>query len=71
MNPTIIAKYRPVPWIFAIYRNISLQEVYLMEPHNLEHYYTLWESQWNSNRKDLNNPKIPVTYVKTHGKRLF
>lgn len=67
MNPTIIAKYRQVPWVFAIYRNISLQAVYLMQPSDLEYYYASWESKWHSNRRDINNPKIPVKYVMEHG----
>ena len=67
MNPTIIAKYRQVPWVFAIYRNISLQTVYLMQPSDLEYYYSEWESKWHSNNKDINNPKIPVKYVMEHG----
>lgn len=71
MNPTIIAKYRQVPWVFALYRNISLQAVYLMRPCDLERYYSQWESKWHSNRKDINNPKIPVSYVEQYGQRLF
>lgn len=27
MNPIIIAKYRKVPWIFAIYRDIEIQKM--------------------------------------------
>lgn len=70
MNPTIIAKYRQVPWVFAIYRHITLQAVYLMLPHDLEYYYSQWESKWYSNGKDINNPKIPVKYVMEHGRLL-
>lgn len=28
MNPTIIAKYRRVDWIFAVYQGIELQAIY-------------------------------------------
>jgi hypothetical protein len=28
MNPTIIAKYRLVPWIFAVYEGIELRKIY-------------------------------------------
>lgn len=69
MNPTIIAKYRQVPWAFAIYRHIALQAVYLLEPADLEFYFKKWETKWHADdRKDINNPKIPVTYVLTHGR---
>lgn len=70
MNPTIIAKYRQVPWIFAIYSHITLQAVYLMQPKDLEYYYSQWESKWHSNGRDINNPKIPVKYVMKHGQLL-
>jgi hypothetical protein len=71
MNPVIIAKYRQVPWIFAIYRHIALQAVYLLEPADLEFYFTKWERKWHEDGgKDINNPKIPVIYVMEHGKLL-
>lgn len=68
MNPTIIAKYRQVPWIFAIYRHIELQAVYLLKPAELEFYYKRWEEKWHAEGgKDINNPKIPIKYVVEHG----
>lgn len=71
MNPAIIAKYRQVPWVFAIYRHIALQAVYLLEPANLEFYFAKWERKWQADGgKDINNPKIPVVYVMEHGKLL-
>lgn len=71
MNPTIIAKYRQVPWVFAIYRHIALQAVYLLEPADLEFYFTKWEQKWHADGgKDINNPKIPAVYVMEHGKLL-
>ncbi len=71
MNPTIIAKYRKVPWVFAIYRNITLESVYHLKHSDLEYYFDLWEKKWkNDGNKDINNPKIPVAYVVQHGKLL-
>jgi hypothetical protein len=68
MNPTIIAKYRKVPWIFAIYRNIAIQAVYLLSPKSLEIFYKKWENDWyERGHKDINNPKIPVSFVLTNG----
>ncbi len=69
MNPAIIAKYRQVPWIFAIYRHIALQAVYLLEPTDLEFYFQKWEGKWHADGgKDINNPKIPAKYVLKHGR---
>jgi hypothetical protein len=71
INPTIIAKYRKVNWIFAVYCGIELQAVYLMESKDLEPYYAVWEKKWHeSGGKDINNPKIPLKYVIEHGKLL-
>jgi len=72
MNPVIIAKYRKVPWVFALYRNITLQSVYIIEPSGLEFYFQKWEEKWRADgNKDINNPKIPVKYVMTHGKIVY
>ncbi len=72
MNPTIIAKYRQVDWVFAIYADIELISVYLMKPYHLEFYYSQWVNKWNeTGGKDINNPKIPVNFVMEHGIKLF
>lgn len=68
MNPRIIEKYREVPWVFAIYRNIELESIYVLQPDDLEAYYQKWEDKWyNDGGKDINNPKIPVKYVVENG----
>ena len=72
MNPTIIAKYRKVPWIFAVYRSIELLEIYRLEPSDMESWYRKWEDKWHADGgKDINNPKVPLSYVREHGKKLF
>jgi hypothetical protein len=40
MNPIILAKYRQVDWVFAIYEGIELQSIYLMKPAGLEFYFS-------------------------------
>lgn len=72
MNPVIVAKYRQVKWCFAVYEGIELHAVYLMEPEQLEPYFTRWEAKWLADgRKDINNPKIPLTFVRKNGKQIF
>lgn len=72
MNPTILAKYRKVDWVFAIYEGIELQSIYLMKPEGLEFYFSKWETKWHeSGGKDINNPKIPVKFVVEGGKLIF
>lgn len=68
LNPSILAKYRKVDWFFAIYKGIEIQEIYRMTPARLEFYFSKWETKWHeSGGKDINNPKIPVDYVRKHG----
>jgi len=72
MNPTIIAKYRKVDWVFAVYKAIELQKVYLLTPSDLEFYYDKWERKWHDDGgKDINNPKIPLKYVERNGRLIF
>lgn len=72
MNPVIIAKYRKVKWCFAVYEGIELQAVYLMDPAQLEPYFQKWETKWHADgSKDINNPKIPWTFVRQHGSLIF
>jgi hypothetical protein len=68
LNPKILDKYRQVDWIFAIYRNIELVSIYKMTPADLEPLFSRWEKKWHDDgEKDINNPKIPLGFVVTHG----
>jgi hypothetical protein len=72
MNPVIIAKYRQVDWIFAVYRDIELISIYLLTPQDMEEYYSTWIRKWHSDGgKDINNPKVPLTYVVNVGQLLW
>jgi hypothetical protein len=72
MNPAIIAKYRKVEWIFATYEGIELRNIYLLTPQAMEAFYKKWETKWHADGgKDINNPKVPLSYVEQHGRLLF
>ena len=72
LNPTILAKYRLVDWIFAVYSNIDIEAIYLLEPQQLEPLFSLWEERWHERGgRDLNNPKIPLRFVVENGQLLF
>jgi hypothetical protein len=72
LNPTILSKYRKVGWIFAIYRGIELDCIYAVEPEHLEEIFEKWERKWHaSGGRDINNPKIPVSYVAAHGQLVY
>ena len=72
MNPVIIKKYKKVDWIFAVYEGIELIEIYKLTPKDLSPFYNKWEKKWNDDGgKDINNPKIPLSYVREKGKLMF
>lgn len=71
LNPKIIEKYRKVNWIFAVYDDIELLEIYMLTPDMLEYYYTKWEEKYNTTGKAINNPKIPLKYVRTNGLLIY
>ena len=72
LNPRILAKYRQVRWVFAIYEGIELREVYTLEPEQLEPMFAAWEAQWHARgERDLNNPKIPASFVREHGEAIY
>ena len=68
MNPVIISKYRKVSWIFTVYEGIEMKEIYKLAPESLEPFYEKWIKKWNDDGgKDINNPKIPLSYVRNNG----
>lgn len=72
LNPTIIKKYRKVDWYFAIYEGIELIELYFVKANALEPYFSKWQAKWIADGdKDINNPKIPLKFVKEVGKLVF
>ena len=72
MNPHIIGKYRQVDWIFAVYDGIELVEIYLLTPAHIEPYFKKWTKKWaDDGNKDINNPKIPLKFVRETGKCIY
>ena len=60
LNPKIIEKYRKVDWVFAVYDDIELLEIYLMTPEMLEPFYSKWELHYKEVGKDLNLSLIHI-----------
>jgi hypothetical protein len=72
MNPGIIQKYRQVHWLFAVYEGIELIAIYKLTPDKLEPYFQKWEMMWSERGgKDINNPKIPLSFVHRHGMLIY
>lgn len=72
-----IAVFRQERWLFSVYKGIALQAVYAVDPADLEPYFSKWESKVRKKIDDgnenshLNNPKIPLKFVKQFGTRVY
>ena len=72
LNPVIIEKYRKVDWIFATYEAIELKEIFLLKPEAMEYWYKRWSEKWKADGdRDINNPKVPLSYVRKHGTQIY
>lgn len=76
LNFTILQKYRSVPWSFATYKHIDLQEIYVLTPKELEPMFQKWEDSLTGKGdiqkvKSINNPKIPIKFVQKAGHIIY
>jgi hypothetical protein len=74
LNLVILAKYRAVrAWYIALYEGIILQEIYRLTPRQLEPIFQTWEERIRAGGAgfSLNNPKIPIRFVREHGERVY
>lgn len=72
MNRIIIEKYKQVDWIFAVYEGIQLVEIHRLTPPDLNFYYSKWEEKLiEEGITHINNPKIPLAYVRKHGTQVY
>ncbi|MGI4790624.1 MAG: helix-turn-helix domain-containing protein [Janthinobacterium lividum] len=71
LNKDILHKYRAVKaWYIALYEGVVLKEIYKLPPAQLEPLFQAWETKTEATGTALNNPKIPMRYVK-QGKRVY
>ena len=72
-----IAVFRRERWLFSAYRGIILQEVYAVHPATLEEYFARWERTvldkiaGDNENAHLNNPKIPLKFVRQVGIKVY
>ena len=72
LNLKILAKYRTVTaWFFSVYEHIELTRIYRMTRSQLESLFAKWEAKWKSDKRDINNPKIPLAFVETSGQLVY
>lgn len=68
----LLDRFNSVPWLFSIYKGIHLQEMYVVSPGGLDEWVAKQKAgltkHWKTNKDyELNNPKISIKYVKSHG----
>lgn len=69
LTGSTLRAFRDRRWVFAIYKGIRLIECYLLEADQLEPVFQTFERNLQRSNKDsLNNPKIPIDYVRTNGR---
>ena len=57
--------------MFSFYEGIELVEMWRIETSNLEPWFAKNERKWHeSGGKDMNNPKIPVNFIRRVGNRI-
>lgn len=72
INPTILAKYRLVEWFFAVFEDIEMRRIFRVDLAALAPIFEEWEARWHaSGGKDINNPKIQLTFVLEHGQEVY
>lgn len=78
LNLVILAKYRQVDWVFAVYEDIELLQLYVIHPNQLEEdFFSKWELKIkeelkkDANYKGINNPKIPLSFVVQKGTLIY
>lgn len=71
LNNEILQKYRAVTaWYVAIYEGVELKEIWKVLPTKLEPLFQQWEKKIEAVGASLNNPKIPMRYVR-EGERVY
>jgi hypothetical protein len=73
LNLGILQKYREVKaWYISLYEHIRLIEIYRLTPAELEPVFSKWEARLlETNDAPINNPKIPIRFVKECGTRVW
>lgn len=64
----VIKRYRGRPWVFSFYDGIKLEEMYIVQADVMEKIYKQWEIKLQY-KSHLNNPKIPIKFVKENGSK--
>lgn len=70
LNHKTIEKFRRTSWVFAFFKGIRMTEVYKMVPVEMESIFKKWEEELQG-KDHLNNPKIPVSFVRDYGKQIW
>lgn len=71
LTETTITRYAGRRFVFAVYEGITLMEAWLVEASDLSPVFQKWRRALKGTRTHLNNPKIPVDFVREVGKIMY
>ncbi len=71
LNAAILAKYRKATWLFGVYSGIEIRCIYLVQADKLEPYFEKWEKHGKFADPGINNPKLPVAFVRSVGELIY
>ena len=66
LTHNVIDRYRKCKFAFSLYDNTCLKKIYVMNPSDLECYFSKWEDSLRF-KCFLNNPNISLRYVEQNG----
>lgn len=70
ITDAVLDRYEQCYWAFSLYKNTTLISIFVMHPHQLSEYFNEWRNKIR-NAVRLNNPKIPLSFVKRYGYEIY
>jgi len=65
VTENVLEKYRTIKWVFAEYRGIELQDVYVVSPDKMKEFIDLWQTKKAANPKF--KASLPIKIVRQIG----
>ncbi len=70
LHAKTVERFNRRRWVFAVFDGIEMVEAYLMLGPQLSTYFDKW-SLMIADQGEVNNPKIPLAFVRENGTLLF
>jgi hypothetical protein len=69
----LLDRFNSIPWLFSIYKGTQLDAMYVISPGGLSEWVQKQKNNLDAkeDNETLNNPKIPVSFVKENGTLVY